>query len=354
MKKTIDLRSDTVTLPCNKMYKAMCEAKLGDEFYDDKSITRELEDYCANFFGKESALFMTSGTLANQVAIRAHTSPGDDIITERTYHINYYESAPTADLGKVVLNTVESPEGILNVASVEKAASNKNRSFGGNDPSLIVVENTINYHVGKIFPLEELQQLYSYATQKNINLHIDGARLLNASVASGISAAIYAEYAHSLMVSFNKGLGAPFGAILLGTHEFIAKTKKYRKWYGGGLHQSGLMAAAALYALKNNIPQLSVDHRNAKLLANQLSKCEKLELLTDSIETNIVMFNIQKYNIDSLRFVEMAEKIGILLYPWDQYNIRAVTHKDVSENDITVASQRLLESLDNETATVKA
>ncbi len=339
MNKMIDLRSDTVTLPCDTMLKMMCEAKLGDDFYKDDQSTNDLEHYCADFFGKEAALFMSTGTLANQIAIRSHTVPGDDVIIDATYHINYYESASTADLAKVALNTVRSPNGILDINCVEDAISSKNRSSVSNHVSLICVENTINHHAGKIFPLDVLKKLYNFALEKKIKVHLDGARLLNACVATGISVKAYTENTDSLMVSFNKGLGAPFGAILLGTKEFIHKAQKYRKWYGGGLHQSGLMASTALFALKNNIKQLTVDHRNARILAKQLSGYREFTLVTQEIDTNIIMFSMHKIGMSSIDFVNMAKAAGVLLYPWDRYTVRAVTHKNVTENDIFLAAE---------------
>lgn len=341
MTKIIDLRSDTVTVPSNEMLNAMLKASFGDDFYVEDHSTNRLEEYCAKFFNKESALFMASGTLANQVAIRSQTQPGDDVVIDSTYHINYYESAQTADLAKVSLNTVHTTDGVLDVDSVEKAIWNKHRSDMTNGVSLICVENTINFYSGKIFPLEALSSLYGFAKLNRLNIHLDGARLLNASVATGIPADVYAEYTDSLMISFSKGLGAPFGAILLGSQELISRARRYRKWYGGGLHQSGMMAEAALYAMKNNIQQLAIDNHHAKLFAEYLARQNNLSLQVKPVESNIVMFSVQQLGILSRDFVSMARKNKVLLYPWDKYTVRAVMHKNINDPDLKIVEERL-------------
>lgn len=337
----IDLRSDTVTLPCKEMLRAMSEAKAGDDFYKNDAATNELEAHCADFFGVEAALFMASGTLANQVAIRCHTTPGDDIITDETYHVHYYESASTVDLGKVVLNTVRSPDGILDVSCIERGMLNKHRSNLSNHVSLICLENSINYHGGKIFPLEEAKLVYQFAKTEKIKVHLDGARLLNACAALGVSPNEYIKNADTTMISFSKGLGAPFGAILLGSAEDIHKAVKFRKWYGGGLHQSGFMAAAGLFGLKNNIGQLALDNAHATLLAKQLQG----HVVVKPTETNMVMFDVEKLGTTSHKFVHLAQSVGLLLYPWSKYCVRAVTHNGISRDDIIWAADKILEML---------
>lgn len=337
----IDLRSDTLTQACHKMREAIFSANIGDDGYEEDETTLELESYCADFFEKEAALFVTSGTMSNQIAIRYYTNPGDEIILDSSYHINYYEAGPTIDLGKVYLNTSNSKDGILTVSAIEEAISNKHRSELYNFPTLICVENTINAHGGKIFPIEELTKIYNFSRKHSIPIHMDGARLLNATVATGISPKKYAAYVDSLTVCFSKGLGAPYGSILMGTKSFIQKVKKYRKWYGGGLHQSGFMAAAALYAIKNNIPRLAIDNHIAKKFAELLSDIELLNVDPVLVETNIIMLDVSQLGITSFDFVKEAKKMNILLYPWSKYCVRAVTYSGITIEDIINATVRL-------------
>jgi threonine aldolase len=344
LKKIIDLRSDTVTSPCDDMRQVMARAEVGDEFYGEDVTTKRLENYCADLFGKEAALFTISGTMSNQIAIRCHTHAGDEIILDSSYHINYYESGPTTDLGKVSMNLVRSANGIMTESDIKNALFSRHRSNLSSRATLICLENTINFHSGKIYPLQEMKNIFDFSKDNKMTVHLDGARLFNACVAKDISPTEYAAQADSVMISFSKGLGAPLGSVLLADKNFIEKAKKFKKWYGGGMHQSGIIAAAALYALQNNVARLQEDHEHSKLLAKLLSEEKRFKINFDDVETNILMLSLQKMNVTSDIFVARAKSLGVLLYPWGPKTVRLVTHKNISKSDIFAAGGMILNS----------
>jgi threonine aldolase len=339
----IDLRSDTVTKPSIEMREVMSQASVGDDSYRDDITVKQLETYCAKLFEKEAALFTSTGTLSNQIAVRSLTQPGDEVILDAQHHIHYFESAQTTDLARVTLNACNTKDGVLTTEHVYEAIARKPRSAFYSKPSLVCIENTISYYGGRVFPLDILCELYNFTRKYSLNLYIDGARLLNACIATGIPPSDYARYADAVSLCFAKGLGAPFGSILVGSQSFIDTARKYRKWYGGALHQAGIMAAGALYALRNNYSRLEEDHRNARLLAKLLAQAPSLVVRQEQVETNIVMFDIALMNITAEKFVEEAERDGILLFPWKQTIVRAVTHQGVDQNDICTAAQILLQ-----------
>lgn len=341
-KKIIDLRSDTVTKPCKKMLEAMQLTDVGDEFYGEDSTTQALESYCAELFNMEAALFTISGTMSNQIAIRSHTTVGDEIIIDASYHINYYESGPTTDLGKVSMNLVMTPDGIMTDTNIKEALTSRHRSKVSNHPSLICLENTINYHSGKVYSLIDMKNVSDITRENKLLIHLDGARLFNACVAKGISPREYSAYADSLMISFSKGLGAPLGSVLLGTKHFIEKAKKFKKWYGGGMHQSGIVAASALFALKNNVDRLAKDHEHAILLAELLSDEKKFKIDLGKIETNILMLSLNDMNITADHFINLVKEFNVLLYPWGPKTVRLVTHKNIEKDDILFAAKVIL------------
>jgi threonine aldolase len=339
--KLIDLRSDTVTLANEEMRAAIYTAKIGDHNYDEDETTLELEAYCADLFGVEAALFMVSGTMSNQIALRCFTKPGEEVILDSSYHIHYFEAGPTVDLAKVHLNLCSTKDGVLRVEDISQAFNNKHRSAYYSIPTLVCLENTINAYGGRIFPLAELMDVYHFCKQKKLNVHLDGARLLNACAATGISPSKYAKLSDSLTICFSKGLGAPFGSILMGSRSFIDEAAKYKKWYGGGMHQSGFMAAAALYAIKHNTSRLADDNHNAKRLAYLLSESILPTLKADDVQTNIVIFDVTALNVSAKEFVALARNYNILLYPWGESHVRAVTHLNITENDIEDVVLRL-------------
>ncbi|MFT8350630.1 threonine aldolase family protein [Clostridium saccharoperbutylacetonicum] len=340
--KFIDLRSDTLTLPTQDMREVIYTAKVGDQAYDEDETTIELEEYCANYFGKEAALFTCSGTMSDQVAIRSWTHSGDEVIIDKSYHINYFQAGPSTDLGNILLNTCDTKDGILTVEHIEKAIQSRKRGNLFGNPKLISLENTINGFGGSIFPIEKLKEVFSYSKDKGIPVHMDGERFLNACIATGIPVKEYASYSDSISTSFSKGLGAPFGSIIMGNKKFIEKARRYRRWYGGSLHQSGFMASAALYAIKNNVQRLQVDHDNAKLLESLLKKETNISLNLYPAETNMVMIDTNNLNVTSEEFVRLCKEKGVLVYPWAPYIVRAVTNMNVTAEDIKVAASKIL------------
>ena len=339
MKKIIDLRSDTVTKPCKKMLRAIISTKVGDDYYREDQTTIELERYCANYFGTEAALFFITGTMANQVALRCHTVPGDEVIADRYSHIVYYCAAAAADLGKISFNIIDAKKGIITVNDILTAQATRYRSNLTSYPKLIWIENTINHYAGKVYPLNELKKIHNFSKENGLKIHIDGARLLNACVTDDTYPSEYMKYADSAIFSFSKALGAPAGSILLGGENFISCARMYQKWYGGGLHQSGILASSCLFAIQNNLNFIHKDHKNAKLLAKLSIKDLPENILADSPETNIVMFNVDKLMTSPDILISLAKEQGVLLYKWSNRIIRAVTHKDISEKDIVVAAQ---------------
>ena len=339
----IDLRSDTSSPPSEKMREVIQGARIGDELYDSDPTTNELEAYCAEYFRKESALFVPSGIMANQIAIRVLTNPGDQIILDKKYHIFFYEAGSSVELGKISFYTLDTSGGIITSEDIEQIFENKHNSYLMPKISLLCLENTINTLGGKIYPYEEMERVYKTAKKYGIHVHLDGARLLNACVSTGVSPEDYAKCTDTLMLTFSKGLGAPFGAILVGPKKIIQQAKIYKKWFGGGMHQSGMMAAAALFGIKNNVCQLKQDHENARMLAKLLSDFEACALINRKIETNIVLLDIKDLSVTSDYFVDKAKKSGLLLYHWEKYRVRAVTHLGINKKDIEISAKKILD-----------
>ena len=335
--KTIDLRSDTLTLQDANMLNEMLQAQVGDDCYGEDETVIKLEKYVADLFNKEAALFVNSGTLSNQIAIRSLIEPGDEIILDQSYHINFFEAAQTSALSGAALNPRVTLDGILRVEDVIEAVESRARwSSNYAVPRLIVVENTINGHAGKVFPYEELIKLYQYARENSMQLHMDGARLFNACVATGIRPDQYASYTDTVTFCFSKGLGAPFGSMLIGDAKLIAKARKARKWYGGALHQAGYLAAAAHYSLINNLERLSKDHENARILYSKFSRLKSIDVLKP--DTNIVIVDISRLCISANAFVKEAELRGVKLLKWTEKQIRFITSLNNTKDEVLKAS----------------
>ncbi|WP_018665446.1 threonine aldolase family protein [Heyndrickxia acidiproducens] len=335
----IDLRSDTLTIPSEEMREVMRFAEVGDDCYSEDGSVNRLEAYCKELFGAEDALFVSSGTMANQLAVKTQVEEANEVITEANYHISFYESGQTASLSRVVLNTVRTVDGVLRVDDIEKAIKSKPRGFMYAQPQLVTIENTINYYQGKIFPLEEIKKIRSFTSTRNISLHLDGARLFNAHIATGIPLKAYAKEVDTLSVCFAKGLGAPFGSMLMGKRSIITSALKYRKHFGGGLHQVGIYAAAALYALNNNLGGIHEDHRLTKKLAALLSEISEFGICPKRIETNMIFFDVGNIGVSSYEFIESCKKKGLLLFPWLPGIVRVVMHRNISEEQVEQAAR---------------
>lgn len=338
IKKIINLRSDTTTLPTQDMVEDMVKAEVGDYAYGEDQAYNELVEYCKDLFKVEDAIFVTSGMLANRLAIMAQAEPGDEVITDYSYHINFFDSAATAKVCGVVLNCIHSTDGVLTPELIKQAIDTKPRYKTFAQVKLVAIENTINSGQGKIFPFEIQKSIYKYLQQNNISLHLDGARIFNAHVETNIPLSEYAKYTDTLSFCFSKGLGAPFGSMLLGKKDTIEKAKKYQTWLGSGYHQIGFQARAALYAIQNHIFRIKEDNQLARYLYKNLSRIEGLKLLNE-VETNMVSFDISQLKASNDEFIDDCTKSGVLLFPWLENEIRAVTHLGITEKDIEYASQ---------------
>jgi threonine aldolase len=326
----IDLRSDTVTKPTLPMREAMARAEVGDDVFGDDPTVKELEAETAALLGMESALFTPSGTMANQLAIRGHTELGDEILVEANAHVYYYESGGPAALSGVMCRCLNGHRGIFGGAEVEAALRPPDQHFART--RLVCVENTHNRGGGKIWPLERIQEVAATARKHGLLLHLDGARLWNASVAAGIAERDYAAHFDTVSVCFSKGLGAPVGSALAGPRGFIERVRRFRKMFGGGMRQAGIIAAGALFALRNHRTRLAEDHANAKALASGLAGVEGLETHPDEVETNMVLIRVR--SMPAQQLVQQLQAQGVLVLAVGPETIRAVTNLMVSAEDI--------------------
>lgn len=327
--KPIDLRSDTVTVPSPQMREAIAQAEVGDDVFKDDPTIAKLEKKVAQILGKEAALFCPSGTMVNQIAINIQTSPGDEIICEQGAHLLYYEAGAPAVISNVIICPVKGHNGVITSEQIRPLI--KHGDIHQAWTTLVCVENTHNRAGGRIFPLESLKLLRELCLEKGISTHLDGARLWNASVASGIPLMEFAQYADTVNICLSKGLGAPIGSLLVSTKEKIEKGRRVRKRLGGGMRQVGLLGAAGLYAIENNFERLAEDHANAKLMADGFAKINGLKTDVASVETNIVLFNLEpEINLDAFEFLEILKHYGVLMVPFGERTIRAVTHMNVN------------------------
>ena len=329
----IDLRSDTVTLPTPEMREAMHQAFVGDDVFGDDPSINNLEERVAEILGKEAAVYMPSGTMTNQVAIRTHTEPGDEVILEQSAHVYFNEAGATAALSGVICSLIPGDRGVFGAKDMEAAIRPLNDHYPRT--KLVCVENTSNRGGGKVWPLEKLAEVKKTADENGLKIHLDGARIWNAAAAMNIPEREIAKHFDSVSVCFSKGLGAPVGSALAGNNDFIMEARRFRKQFGGGMRQAGIIAAGALYALENNRERLKVDHDNAKILAKGLAEINGIEINTDDVETNIINFHVQGMTIDEL--VEKLNKQGTHVLPKDSITIRAVTNLMVSESQINIA-----------------
>ncbi|RME86517.1 MAG: low-specificity L-threonine aldolase [Planctomycetota bacterium] len=327
--KVSDFRSDTVTRPCEDMRKAMASAEVGDDVFGDDPTVQKLEKMSAQLFEKEAALFLPSGTMANQIACFCHTQPGDEVILEAFSHIYNFEVAALAVISRVQARPLESERGILSPEKVEKSIRPQNLHVPRT--SLLCVENTHNMHGGRVIPFENLQRLYKITREHEMALHLDGARIFNASYASGIPVSQYASLADSVSFCLSKGLGAPVGSILVSTKEFIQRARKIRKMLGGGMRQAGVLAACGIVALEKR-ELLIRDHERAKKLGAGLASLSSFHVV-QPVETNIVMVDLDS-NLPASKVVEAFQKEGIWIVAVSPYRIRLVTHRDVDDQDV--------------------
>ena len=329
----IDLRSDTITLPSAEMREAMNDASVGDDVFGDDTTINNLENRVAEILGKEAAVYMPSGTMTNQVAIRTHTEPGDEILLEQSAHVYFNEAGATAALSGVICRLISGDRGVFGAEDLEASIRPVNNHYPRT--KLVCVENTTNRGGGKVWPIEKLAEVKKTAHENNLKIHLDGARIWNAAASLKIPESNIAKHFDSVSVCFSKGLGAPVGSALAGSTDFILEARRFRKQFGGGMRQAGIIAAGALYALERNRKRLSVDHDNAKMFANGLAEIDGIEINPDDVETNIINFGVQGITIHEL--IEKLNQQGTLVLPKDSITIRAVTNLMVSESQINIA-----------------
>jgi threonine aldolase len=335
MKDFIDLRSDTVTKPTPAMRKVMAEAEVGDDVYGEDPTMNALQEKVAKLLGKESAIFVPTGTMANQLAIKAHTQPGDEVIIEATSHAYTFEGGGGAALSGVQCYTVRGERGILDASQIESAIRPSDHHYA--ITRLVSIENTHNRGGGSIYPIEKMRGIYQLAKSKGLVVHLDGARLWNASVATGIRLHEYAQYADSVSVCLSKGLGAPVGSLVAGSKILIDRVHRFRKMFGGGMRQVGILAAAGIYAIDHHFERLAEDHGNAKRLAMGLKEFKGISIEQEPVETNIIIFDVSGSGKTPAQVRDAMKKEKVLMNAVSPTQIRLLTHLDVTREDIETA-----------------
>ncbi|HUP01504.1 MAG TPA: low-specificity L-threonine aldolase [Gemmatimonadota bacterium] len=327
MSAVYDLRSDTVTQPSPAMKRAMMEAPLGDDVLGDDPTVKRLEAMIAERTGKEAGLFFPSGTQANEVAVHVLAEPGSEVLVERKAHIFNHEAGAAAALAGVQLHPVETERGAFDLADLERRVRPPDSHFA--QTRLLCLENTHNGHGGRIYPIREMEAAAAWARGRGLGVHLDGARLFNAAVASGVPAERWAACADTVSLCLSKGLGAPVGTCLVGDAGTIARARWVRKRWGGGMRQSGILAAAGVYALEHNVERLAEDHASAREIAEGLVRIEGLRVDPDAVETNIVLIEVAVDGVRAPALVEALEARGVRVLAVSPTAIRAVLHLDV-------------------------
>lgn len=341
MPSLIDLRSDTVTLPSDDMRKEIAVADVGDDQFGEDPSVNLLQERIASLLNKESALWLPTGTMANQVALKVFTQPGDDVIVSRESHSVWHETGGSAANSGVQFTAIGS-RGVFTPDEFRTAI--KPRSHIIYPPTTLVqIENTHNRAGGIIFPKDYAEQICSIAKDSGIASYLDGARLWNASVSSGIPPDVLSAPFDLVSVSLSKGLGAPGGAVLAGTQDIIRRCVRYRRMFGGAMRQAGIFASAGIFAIDKNMKRLSEDHANAKLFAKILSENNKIVIDLNYVQTNIIIFSLTEDAPDAQTVVSRAKEKGLLIFAFGPRTIRAVTHLDVSESQCRQAAEIILD-----------
>lgn len=330
----IDLRSDTVTKPTPAMRRAMAEAEVGDDVYGEDPTVNFLQEKAAEIFGKEAALFVPTGSMGNQIAVKLHTKPGDEVIIEQRGHIFNYEMGTPAVVSGVMIRPVRtaSGDGHLTWAEIESAL-HINQPYYACPTGLICLENTSNFGGGSVMSAAQTDEICENAHKLNLPVHLDGARIFNSAVAQNETVANLSRSVDSVQFCLSKGLGAPVGSMLLGTKDFIAEAKTWRKRFGGGMRQVGILAAAGIIALEESPERLHIDHENARFLAEGVANIKGISIDAEKVQTNIVIFDVSETGKTSAEIIEELKKENIFAIPFGKA-IRMVTHCDVSREDI--------------------
>ena len=321
----INLISDTVTRPSKQMLAVMMQAKVGDDVFGDDPTVNELQDKVAKLFGMEAALFFPSGTMANQVAIKLHTQPGDKLYCDKYAHVYNFEGGGAAFNSGVTCSLIDGDRGMFTASQLEKVLTPKDNIHLAHS-SLVCIENTTNKGGGACWDFEELKKIKEVCVKNELSYHLDGARLFNALVVNKETPKQYGQLFDTISICLSKGLGAPVGSLLIGTKVAMAKALRIRKLFGGGMRQAGYLAAAAIYALDTNVARLSEDHKKAKELSDVLNECSFV-VSVEPVETNIVIFYL-KEGIDENEFLEKMKQNNILMVSMGDGKLRMVTHMD--------------------------
>ncbi len=337
MKSIVDLRSDTVTRPSPAMRQAIASAEVGDDVLGDDPTVIRLQERSAELLGKEAALYVPSGSMANQVSIRTVCEGGDEIICDTTTHSYNYETAGPAALAGVSMRFINSRRGVFSARDVEPLIRPRSMHFPNS--RMVIIENTNNRGGGAVWPVENFAAIRTLADQHGLHVHLDGARLLNACAAKGLRPTDYTRHVDSCSLCFSKGLGAPVGSIVAGPAAFIDRCRRFRKMFGGAMRQAGILAAAAIYALDHNVQRLAEDHANARRLAEAIAGLPGIRLDPADVETNIVIFGVEPSLGSAPAFAEKLRERGVWMIPTGPDSLRAVTHLDVP----TLAVDRAIE-----------
>ncbi len=326
-----DLRSDTITKPSPEMLSAMMQANVGDDVFAEDPTINELQEMMADLFGHEGALFIPSGTMANQIAIKVHTQPGDEVICDKLSHVYNYEGGGIAFNSGASVRLLDGDRGRFKAIDVESAILGDDSHLANS--SLVVLENTVNKGGGSIWDINEIKQIRKVCVENDLRLHLDGARLFNALVETNETPKDFGQLFDSISICLSKGLGTPVGSVLIGSKAFIKKAHRIRKVMGGGMRQAGYLAAAGIYALNNNVALLKKDHQRAKSIGEML---EKMEVVTKilPIETNIIIFNLDPNISNPAKFLEKLQDNDVLAYPFGSESVRFVTHLDFEDSHL--------------------
>ncbi|MBL8878751.1 MAG: aminotransferase class I/II-fold pyridoxal phosphate-dependent enzyme [Phycisphaerales bacterium] len=331
----VDLRSDTVTRPTPGMRQAIAAAEVGDDVLGDDPTVIRLQERAAELLGKPAALYVPSGTMANQVAIRSVCEHGDELIIDETTHAYHYETGAPAALSGVSVRIIRSPRGIFTASDVDACVRPRSAHFANS--RLVIVENTNNRGGGAVWSVDQVAAVRRAADGHDLHLHLDGARLMNACTARNVKPAAYTQHVHSVSMCFSKGLGAPVGSIVAGERAFIERAHRFRKMFGGAMRQSGLLAAAALYALDHHVDRLREDHDNARHFAEAISELPGIILNPADVESNICIFRIDPALGTADEFTQRLRERGVWMFSTGADRARAVTHLDVSRQQIDQA-----------------
>lgn len=341
----IDLRSDTVTRPTDEMREAMARAEVGDDVYDEDPTANRLQETAAEIFGKDAALFVPSGTMGNQIAVRLHTQPGQEVIIEERSHMFNMEMAGMAVISGSLAHPIRCSHGMMNWETIESAIRPKSSFFA--QTGLVAIENTQNHAGGTVMTFERMQEISDQSHAAGLPVHLDGARIFNAALVLNRDVAEIASLFDSVMFCLSKGLCAPVGSMLVGSKEFIERAVPVRRMLGGGMRQVGVLAAAGLVALEKMTARLEEDHANAQVLARGLAEIHGVKIDPERVQTNIVVFDITGTGQTTAEFSAKLKRRGVLANGINPREMRMVTHKDVSRDDTETSLGAISEVLSN-------